>query len=50
VSGQVVASIASSARLEGIDLDAVTIGYLHDLADGRLTADEVVARLVAARS
>jgi len=49
VSDQSIASIAASARLEGIDLDAVTVGYLHDVAEGRLSADEV-ARLVAARS
>ena len=50
VSGQAVASIAASARLEGIELDPTTIAYLHELAERRLTADEVVARLVSARS
>jgi uncharacterized phage-associated protein len=49
VSEQAVVSVAASARLEGVDLDATTIGYLHDVAERRLSADEIVARLVAAR-
>lgn len=50
VTEQAVSSIAASARLEGVELDSTTIGYLHALAEQRVSADEVVARLVAARA
>lgn len=50
VTEQAVSSIAASARLEGVELDATTLGYLHALAEHRVTADEVVARLVVARA
>lgn len=43
--GQAVADVVASARLAGVELDAEWVGTLRLIAEGKVDADSVIAKL-----